>query len=136
MDFPRTSRRIRALNLVPLIDVIFTLILFFMIAGHMEKFAAMPVELPKAESGQAKDQGPIEIVLSANRDIAINDTRVTVAEVPATIRRQLAADPERMVTVKADARLDANALVDMLEVIRAAGGKNLSLVTQVGAVGV
>jgi biopolymer transport protein ExbD len=57
MEFTRTSRKIRAISMISLIDIIFTVILFFIVAGHMEKFSVIPVELPKADSGQRLDEG-------------------------------------------------------------------------------
>ncbi len=136
MEFMRSSRKIRALNLVSLIDIIFTVILFFMVAGHMEKFSVVPIELPKADSGQLLDEGPIEVVLGVHDEILINDELQDESAVLGELKKQLAVNPERVITIKADANLEANKLVSFLEQIRAAGGKNLSLVTQSGLVGV
>lgn len=136
MEFMRSSRKIRALNLVSLIDIIFTVILFFMVAGHLEKFSIVPIELPVADSGQRLDEGPIEVVLGRHDEILVNDELLDIAAVSAALTRQLANNPERVITIKADAHLEANTLVAFLEQVRAAGGKNLSLVTQSGIIGV
>ena len=136
MDFMRSSRKIRALNLVSLIDVIFTVILFFMVAGHMEKFSILAVDLPVADSGQLLEEGPIEVVLGVHDEILINDELQEEPAVIGELKKQLAQNPERVITIKADANLEANKLVAFLEAVRAAGGKNLSLVTQSGLVGV
>lgn len=136
MEFSRTTRKLRAVSMVSLIDIVFTIILFFIVAGHMEKFSIIPVELPVADSGQRLDEGPIVVVLGRYGETIINDELYTGAAIGAQLKEQLKINPERVITIKADATMQANALVDFLEKIREAGGKNLSLVTQTGELGV
>ncbi|MFM9890896.1 MAG: ExbD/TolR family protein [Rickettsiales bacterium] len=132
MEFSRTTRKLRAVSMVSLIDIVFTIILFFIVAGHMEKFSIIPVELPVADSGQRLDEGPIVVVLGRYGETIINDDLYAGAAIGALLKEQLKVNPERVITIKADAAMQANALVDFLEKIREAGGKNLSLVTQTG----
>ena len=136
MEFTRTNRKLRPVSMVSLIDIIFTVILFFIVAGHLEKFSIIPMELPKAASGQQLDEGPVVVLLGTKGEIIVNDDLFADTQVLAELKRQFAVNPERIVTIKADAAMDANLLVDFLERIRLAGGRNLSLVTQSGQVGV
>ncbi len=132
VEFTRTSRKLRAISMVSLIDIVFVIILFFIVGGHLEKFSIIPVELPMADSGQHLNEGPIVVMLGHYNEILINDDLFEGAKAQAELKRQLEVNPERVITIKADAKLEANKLVDFLEMIRIAGGKNLSLVTQVG----
>lgn len=136
MELNRTTRKLRAVSMVSLIDIVFTIILFFLVAGHLEKFSIVAVDLPIADSGQLLDEGPIEVVLGRYDEILINDQLLDAGQVPAEMQRQLQNNPERIITIKADANLEANKLVTFLEQIRSAGGKNLSIVTQAGSMGV
>ncbi len=134
MEFTRTTRKLRAISMISLIDIIFTVILFFIIAGHMEKFSIIPIELPMADSGQKLDEGPIVVLLGKLGEVIINDEYYTGPEVGEELKRQFQVNPERIISIKADAQMEANSLVNFFELIRAAGGKNLSLVTQSGEV--
>jgi biopolymer transport protein ExbD len=136
MEFARTTRKLRALSMVSLIDIVFTIILFFIVAGHMEKFSIIPVELPEADSGQRLDEGPVVVLLGKYGEVIINDDMFTGEQVETELKRQLAVNPDRIITIKADANMEANKLVDFMEQIRAAGGSNLSLVTQSGEMAV
>ena len=136
MEFNRTSRKLRPISMVSLIDIIFTVILFFIVAGHLEKFSIIPIALPTADSGQRLDEGPIVVLLGKLGEIIINDELYDGPALDAELKRQFAINPERIVTIKADANMEANRLVDFLEKIRAAGGKNLSLITQSGELAV
>ena len=136
MEFARTTRKLRAISMVSLIDIVFTIILFFLVAGHLEKFSVVPIELPKADAGQRLDEGPVVVLLGKYGEIIINDEMYTGEAVLSELKLQLQVNPERVITIKADANMEANQLVDFLEKIRAAGGKNLSIVTQSGQLAV
>lgn len=132
-EFERRTRKPRPITMISLIDVMFVLLLFFMIAGHLEKVAIVPVELPMADSGQLLDEGPIEVLLGRHDEIIINDEMFSEEKVLKELKRQLAINPNRIITIKADALLEANKLVRFMEQVRAAGGINLSVVTNSGA---
>ena len=137
MEFSRTTRKLRALSMVSLIDIVFTIILFFLVAGHMEKYNPVSVNLPYADSGQRLDEGPVVVLLGQHGEVVINETRYDGdAARDAALAAQFRTNPERIVTIKADAALEADRLVEFLEKVRIAGGKNLSLVTQSAIVGV
>lgn len=129
MDFTRNTRKLRAISMVSLIDIVFTIILFFLVAGHMEKFGIIAVDLPHADSGQLLEEGPVVITLGKYGEVIINDELYEGKKIATELKRQLAINPERVVTIKADALLEANRLVDFLELVRASGGKNLSILT-------
>ncbi len=132
MEFARTTRKLRAISMVSLIDIVFTIILFFIVAGHMEKFSIIPIDLPEADSGQRLDEGPIVVLLGKFGEVIINDENYSDTGILTELKRQLAVNPERIITIKADSHMEANKLVDFMEQIRAAGGSNISLVTQSG----
>lgn len=132
MEFKRNSRKLRAISMVSLIDIVFVIILFFLVAGHLEKFSLVPVELPRADSGQRLQEGPVVVSLGKYGEVVINDAIYEGSAIGNELKRQFAINPERIITIKADSHLEANSLVDFLEKIRAAGGKNLSLVTDAG----
>lgn len=136
MEFSRNTRKLRAISVVSLIDIVFTIILFFLVAGHLDKFSIIAVDLPHADSGQHLEEGPVVVTLGKYGEVVINDELREGPAIDAELKKQFDINPERVITIKADAHLEANTLVDFLEQIRAAGGKNLSLVTDSGPVGV
>lgn len=130
IDFFRTTRKPRQVALISLIDVMFVLLLFFMIAGHLEAVSPLPITLPEADSGQLLDEGPVKVSLATDGRIMVNDKLFNTNNVQAELARQLANNKDRIITIKADANLEANKLVRLLEQVRLAGGVNLSIVTE------
>lgn len=115
--------------MIPMINVIFMLVLFFLVGGQLQKVTIVEVDLPEAQKGDMLDEGPVEIILGKYGEILVNDTLFTPDNVKEELKRQLAINPDRIVTIKADANSEANRLVAFMELVRASGGKNLSLVT-------
>lgn len=132
VEIPRERRRLRPITVVSLIDIVFVVILFFLVAGHIEKFNIVAIDLPKADSGQLLDEGPVVVTLGRYDEIIINDDLFTLPQVEGELRKQLQINPDRIITIKADRALEANKLVDFMGEVRKAGGKNISLVTQSG----
>jgi biopolymer transport protein ExbD len=130
LEFERNRRRPKAANIVPLIDVALFLLIFFMVAGSIEKFEIIPIDVPQAQSGKLLDEGHIVILIGTHDDIVMDDELITLAELTPRLSAQLKANPAKVVTVKADASIPAVKMIAVMDAIKAAGGRNLSLVTQ------
>ena len=130
MDFYRAKRKPIEISLIPLIDVSMFLLIFFMVAGSIEKFEIIPVDPPVAQSGKLMDEGHIAILLGRHDEIIIGDEIVPMDEMQKILASQLQPNPSKVVTVKADATVSANRVIEVMDAIKAAGGKNLSVVTQ------
>ena len=63
MEFQRTRRKKIEISLIPLIDVSMFLLIFFMLAGSIERFEIIPVDPPVAQSGKLMDEGHVVILL-------------------------------------------------------------------------
>lgn len=130
VEFSRSHRRMREASLVPLINVVFLLLIFFLVAGRIEKLDVVPVDVPVADSGKLVETGPITILLGTHDVIVINDKLVALEQVRPTLAALLKEAPARVITLKAEARLPASDLLKLMEQIKAGGGKNVSLATQ------
>lgn len=134
MEFPRTRRKYITISLIPLIDVSIFLLIFFMVAGAIEKFEIIPVDPPVAQSGKLMDEGHILILLGSHDEIIVDDEIIPIEEMQKLLTPQLKNNPAKVVTVKADATVPANRVIDVMDAIKAAGGRNLSVVTQSKAI--
>ena len=130
MEFERTPRKKIEISLIPLIDVSMFLLIFFMVAGSIEKFEIIPVDPPVAQSGKLMDEGHVVILLGRHGEIIVGDEIVPMEEMQKMLAPDLQANPNKVVTIKADATVPANRMIEVMDAIKAAGGKNLSVVTQ------
>ncbi len=129
LDFERTRKKPFVANIIPLIDIALFLLIFFMVAGTVEKFEIIPIEVPEARSGKLIDEGHIVILIGTRDEIVMDDELITSEELVARLKPQLEGNPNRVVTVKADANIPAVKMIAVMDYIKLAGGRNLSLVT-------
>jgi biopolymer transport protein ExbD len=134
MDFERVRKKKLEISLVPMIDVSMFLLIFFMLAGSLDKFEIIPIEPPVAQSGKLMDEGHIVILLGGHDEVIINDDIIELTDIPQLLGAELKANPNKIITVKADATVPANRMIEVMDAIKSAGGKNLSVVTQSKAV--
>ncbi len=131
IDFPRTEKRyVRQASLVPLIDISMFLLIFFMIAGTVEKFEILPLNPPEAASGKLLDEGHLTILLGTHDEIIVGDELVEFRDLPQVLKQQLQANPNKVISLKADARTPAGQAIALMDQIKLAGGRNVSLITQ------
>ncbi len=130
MEFSRTRRKKIDISLIPLIDVSMFLLIFFMVAGRIEKFEIIPIEPPVSRHGNMMDEGHVSILLGSHDEIILGDEIVTIEEMQKTLTTQLKENPMKVVTIKADAVVPANRMIEIMDAIKLAGGKHLSVLTQ------
>lgn len=130
MEIERSKQLNREINLIPLINVIFMLLIFFLMAGTIEKMEIIPVELPVADSGKVLDQGHIVIVLGHYDEVIMNDELIALDQLPVKAGKLLKDNPRKIISLKADARLEAKRVIEVMNMLREVGGQNLSIVTQ------
>lgn len=120
-------------NLTPLIDVVFLLLIFFMVSTTFTRETELKVQLPEA-GGEAVEQpaDAVEVVVSADGRYFVNERAVVNSEL-ATLRRAIekAAGGRRDVplVIRADARAEHQAVVRAMDAAGRAGFERLSIAT-------
>ena len=114
---------------LPMINVAFLLLIFFMLAGHLVYFDPLSVEPPISQSGVEENSRELIITMSSDGRIAIRDKIITFSEVRAAIEDELNASQLEEVRLKADNDLDAVVLVEMMEQLAALGISKVRLLT-------
>ncbi|MFC3614182.1 ExbD/TolR family protein [Lutimaribacter marinistellae] len=123
MEFTPPARPRRRPSLTPMIDVVFLLLVFFMLASRFGTEAMMP--LPLAASGGDGYSGPPRLVDIAPESVALNGR--PVADLPAALAPLMTA-PDDMVILRGRDGADLQRVVDVAETLRAAGLSALVLV--------
>jgi biopolymer transport protein ExbD len=129
MEFERRRHDHSHMNIAPLVDVVFLLLLFFMLTSHLMQEPAIKIKLPESKTAEAQ-RDEIKTVYIAkdgslyfmNRPVSLNTLK---REIQTTIK-----DPEHdFVRIKADREADVGVLVSVIDEIRLSGLKNYSIMT-------
>lgn len=114
-------------NLTPLIDVVFILLIFFLVTASFTKEAGIDVNRPTAQTAVRQEHGNLVIAISKNGDIWIDNQKVDIRTIRAHIEHLHAQNPEGTVIILADKDARTGATVDVLDQVRLAGVTNVAL---------
>ena len=129
MNFRQRTREPLELNLIPLIDVVFMLLIFFMLTTTFVHDRALEVNLPKSETG-SEQRAEVEnhvIELDAQGNVAVDGQPVAREDLPERLA-EIAGDG-RPVRLWADAQVVNQQVVTMLDLARRAGIEKIGLGT-------
>jgi biopolymer transport protein ExbD len=119
-------RRVRE-PIAPLIDVVFLLLIFFMLIGVIAPLDLFPVEPPTAERASAEEGGKLTILLAADGRLAFEGMELDLPTLQARLGE--AEGRGASVELKADATVDSGQVIAVLNALRAAGVERLALLT-------
>jgi biopolymer transport protein ExbD len=110
------------IDLTPMLDVVFIMLIFFIVVASFIKEAGIEVNRPDDnQQSDPNDSVSIVVEISADNQIWMENRRVDVRAVRANIQRLLAEDPEAPVTVKVERGAKAGVVVDVADAAREAG---------------
>ena len=109
------------IDLTPMLDVVFIMLIFFIVVASFIKEAGIEVNRPDNNQSDPSDSTSILVNIRADDQIWMENRRVDARAVRANIQRLLAADPESAVTIKVEKGATANTVVDVADAAREAG---------------
>ncbi len=115
------------MNLTPMLDVVFIMLIFFIVTASFVKQAGIDVNRPDSETARAQANASILIAVGSNNDIWIDRNKVGQQGVRPAIERLLAENPEGAVVIQADQESQAEAVLTILAAAREAGVKSIAL---------
>ncbi|NRP35978.1 Biopolymer transport protein ExbD [Marinobacterium sp. xm-d-579] len=133
MNFPRPQSEEISINLTPLIDVVFLLLIFFMVSTTFTKETQLKVDLPQATTDQMAQVDMLEIIIKADGSFAINDKALVNAQ-PKTLRaavlKESGGDLTTPLKISADASTPHQAVITAMDVAANLGFSQMSLTTR------
>jgi biopolymer transport protein ExbD len=115
------------INMAPLIDMVFLLLIFFMVTTSFVKETGIDVHRPTAATAQLKNKGNILLGVSADGHIYFEKKAIDLRSVRAHIQRSLAENPEGAVVIVADQKSDTGVIVRVMDQCRLAGARQVSI---------
>ncbi|MES9923243.1 MAG: biopolymer transporter ExbD [Candidatus Thiodiazotropha endolucinida] len=131
MEYEYKRRSSQVLNLTPLIDIVFLLLVFFMLTAHFIEDEAIDIQLPVAESSQPSvDDDTVEVALLPNGELLVDGRAATLDNLEDTLRGALHAPNKRYVRLKGDQAAAFGAGVKVIDAARSAGAESLDILTE------
>jgi biopolymer transport protein ExbD len=118
------------IDMTPMLDVVFILLIFFIVTASFVKEAGIDVNRPEAATAVKKERANILVAISDKGDIWINKRKVDVRSVQANIERLKAENPQGTVVIQADKKATTDTLIKVMDSARAAGVYDVSIAAQ------
>lgn len=129
MKFTRSARSHRHEFSLPMINIVFLLLVFFMLAGVIEATEIIEINPPEAQTGGQSENGKGDVLVAANGDFYIGDRQVTASLLSAEIAGLRDRDPDLIIRLKADSNAAATLVIVALNALRDAGLGKVELLT-------
>ena len=115
------------INLTPMLDVVFIMLIFFIVTASIIKEAGIDVDRPDAPTADSQDDAAILIAISANDEIWIDRRETEPNAVRTMIERLHAENPKGSIVIQADEESTHETLVVVMEAAKQAGVTNVAI---------
>ena len=124
----RQRRESLAMDLTPLIDMVFLLLVFFLVTSTFKKDElALLLQLPKTEQGSGSEKKLEQVTIElSNDEVAVNGKKSSMEELPSTFQQ---TSKETLINLRVDGEVKYQRLVKVLDLLQLNKLENISLIT-------
>ncbi|HMA66748.1 MAG TPA: biopolymer transporter ExbD [Desulfosalsimonadaceae bacterium] len=130
LTFKRRERYSIQAPLTSLIDIVFMLLIYFLLTTNFMVDEGIKVKLPQAKASAPQTQQEITVYVDENGQAYLMDQKVSLDELFARVKKEIGNDRDRLVVVKSDRSVVLNKAVKVMDVVKAAGAARLCLATE------
>jgi biopolymer transport protein ExbD len=131
MEFERPQRIKMHLDISPLIDIVFQLLLFFMLTSNFMTDRGFKLNLPQAATGAAqREKQPVVLLIDQQKRIYLDHKEVQLKELTQTLTAKLQSRQNKTVVLKADETVPMGLAVRVMDLARQAKGEDLVVSTK------
>jgi biopolymer transport protein ExbD len=131
MLFPEENEVPAQINIVPMIDVVFALLTFFIISTlFLTRSEGLPVNLPQAATAKTQQQTRIAVSIQPNGQIALNKRPVELDQLETGVRALIQANQQSVVVINADQKVEHGRIVAVMDEVRKINGVKMAIATK------
>ncbi len=117
-------------NVTPLLDIVFIMLIFFIVTSTFVKEPGIEVERPDATTAEQRKFAKIIVAISSDDEIWINNERVGLEDVRVRVEELRRENPKSTAVIQADTRSKSRMLVEVANQIRDAGVSDIAVSTK------
>lgn len=115
------------IDLTPMLDVVFIMLIFFIVTANFVKEPGLEVSRPEAETSEQQENAGILVAIGSAGDVYMDGRRIDVRQVKANVLKLRSERPDAAVVIRADQQATADIITQVMDGIRAAGVRDISL---------
>ncbi|MBP5971907.1 biopolymer transporter ExbD [Brasilonema sp. CT11] len=119
------------INVVPLIDVMFALLTFFIMSTlFLTRSQGLPVNLPKAATGQVERPAQVTVTINKSGQMFLDKQAISIEQLENGVRQKVQPQQQMMVVINADEGVSHGQVVAVMDKVRRVDGAKLAIATQ------
>ena len=126
----KQKKKARSPNLVPLINIVFLLLIFFMLTGTLKRSDIFDISPPESLTGADAEAPELVLLISKSNKLALNNQNIEFSELNTKLLNIIQEYPIQEVLIKADGKANSGTLSKVINVMREAGIKRAAIVTK------
>ncbi|NJR50694.1 MAG: biopolymer transporter ExbD [Leptolyngbyaceae cyanobacterium CSU_1_3] len=131
MLFPEENDAPAQINIVPMIDVVFALLTFFIVSTlFLTRSEGLPVNLPQAATAKQQQQTKIAITIKPDGQLSLNKQPIELGQLETGVRSLIQANQQPVVVIHADEKVEHRFVVSAMDQIRKINGVKMAIATQ------
>jgi len=130
LDLRPKQRRRPALNVTSLIDVLFLLLIFFMVSSTFVEHPAIQLDLPRVSAAEEAQVDSLRLSITAEGEVYLDGEAVAFDALSGRLRQAVSEDPEKVLILEADRRVGYGTVIEAIDLARQAGVKRISAFTK------
>ena len=117
-------------NITPMLDVVFILLIFFIVTANFIKDPGLEINRPDSETAEITENAAILIAIGPAGEIYMDGRRIDVRQVKANVIRLMAENPQGAVVMQADEKATAEKIIAVMDEVREAGVIDISIASE------
>ncbi|AFZ23797.1 biopolymer transport protein [Cylindrospermum stagnale PCC 7417] len=119
------------INIVPMIDVIFAILTFFIMSSlYLTRSEGLPVNLPQAATGKTDRPAQVTVTINSTGEMFLNKQAVSLEQLEAGVRENVKPQQQLMVVLNADEKVNHGQVVAVMDKVRQVEGVKLGIATR------
>ena len=127
MQFRRPSTSAASINIAPMVDVVFLLVIFFAVSTTFLETSGLKLELPSSSSTAKRDSAQLAVLMSEDGTLSFDGEIVDRVELARLLKAALSTEEQKLVILRADRSASHGDVVALIDLIREAGAVDLTL---------
>lgn len=129
-NLPRKKQKDMGIDMGPLMDIVFILLIFFVVTSSFTRETGVDVTKPQAQSASQLEKENLLIAITREGTIHINERQVDLASLQNILKQSLAKTPDREAVIIADKGSETGVLVQVIDACNLSGVKKVSIAAQ------
>ena len=116
------------INILPMIDVIFSILAFFIISSlFLTRSQGLPVDLPSAQTAEPKQSVQLNITIEPDGKLFLDRQPIELKELKGALSEKIAPDSESVVIINADTKVEHGTVVKVMDRLRQVPGAKMAI---------